>query len=88
MAARRTAAERRTDRRGRAVVADDVPPGMMWPEAGSGFEASPYSPAGRAQVSWRLLRGLPRWARITFAALTLAFFAFMLLAPLVQVVLH
>ena len=33
----------------------------MWPEKGSGFEASPYSPAGRAQQDWllsgRALRG-------------------------------
>ena len=28
----------------------------MWPEAGAGFEASPYSPAGFAQARWRLLR--------------------------------
>jgi hypothetical protein len=43
----------------------------MWPEPGSGFEASPYSPAGELQGMSRVTRGLgrrattPRWARVT-----------------------
>jgi hypothetical protein len=28
----------------------------MWPDDASGFEAHPFSPAGRAQASWWLLR--------------------------------
>jgi hypothetical protein len=32
----------------------------MWPEPGSGFEASPFSPAGQMQLRWTFLRGLRR----------------------------
>jgi hypothetical protein len=28
-------------------------PPIMWPEAGSGFEADPFSPAGMSQQIWR-----------------------------------
>jgi hypothetical protein len=38
----------------------DEPPPVMWPAADSGFEADPFSPAGRAQAMWRLLDGLRR----------------------------
>lgn len=30
----------------------------MWPAAGSGFEADPFSPAGTAQREWFLIRRL------------------------------
>lgn len=33
-------------------------PPIMWSPPGSGFEASPYSPAGRAQQMWALVGGL------------------------------
>ncbi|HEX2039122.1 MAG TPA: hypothetical protein VHF47_05225 [Acidimicrobiales bacterium] len=35
-----------------------VPPNVMWPGPGSGFEAHPWSPAGRAQETWRFARAL------------------------------
>lgn len=34
---------------------NDIPP-VMWPEAGSGFEANQYSPAGALQRGWRVVR--------------------------------
>lgn len=46
-----------------ARVPDDddlVPPHVMWPAAGSGFEANPYSPAGQAQRGWWLAQRLRR----------------------------
>lgn len=33
-------------------------PPIMWSPPGSGFEASSYSPAGRAQQTWAFVRGL------------------------------
>ena len=48
--------------RGQARVMGDEPP-VMWPSPGSGFEASPYSPAGRAQQMWTLVRGLSSTGR-------------------------
>lgn len=47
----------------RADVPDEndlVPPHIMWPGKGAGFEASPYSTAGTHQRSWWLLLGLGR----------------------------
>jgi hypothetical protein len=35
---------------------DDNTPPVMWSPPGSGFEASPYSPAGRIQGMWQLNR--------------------------------
>jgi hypothetical protein len=32
----------------------------MWPDDASGFEAHPFSPAGRAQASWWFLRRFGR----------------------------
>jgi hypothetical protein len=32
----------------------------MWPDAGSGFEADPFSPAGTAQREWLLTQALGR----------------------------
>lgn len=51
---------------------DDIPP-VMWSPPGSGFEASPFSPAGRAQTFHRFTRsasrrGQPKWVRITLWA--------------------
>lgn len=37
---------------------DGVPPHIMWPEPGSGFEAFPGSPAGQAQAGWLFTRRL------------------------------
>ena len=37
-----------------------IPPHIMWPDSDSGFEADPWSPAGRAQREWWLLQGLTR----------------------------
>ncbi len=46
---------------------DLIPPNIMWPAKGSGFEADPFSPAGSAQRGWWLLnaarRGRTRRAR-------------------------
>ncbi len=39
---------------------DAIPPNIMWPEAGSGFEASAISPAGGAKGQWGLVRSLRR----------------------------
>ena len=36
-------------------TSDETPP-IMWSEPGSGFEASPFSPAGRMQYLWWFLR--------------------------------
>jgi hypothetical protein len=38
---------------------DHTPP-VMWPEAGSGFEADPFSPAGMSQQIWRATGRRPR----------------------------
>lgn len=38
------------------------PPGVMWPEPGSGFEPSAYSPAGGEAQEARLLANA-RWRR-------------------------
>ena len=37
----------------------DGPP-VMWPGAGSGFEADPFSPAGTAEREWAFAQGLGR----------------------------
>lgn len=37
----------------------DEPP-IMWPAAGSGFEADPFSPSGMAQQEWVLASHLGR----------------------------
>ena len=58
---------------------DDFTPGhVTWPEEGSGFEASPWSPAGRAQQAWiwagnarRYPRSLPLWPLVAVPAATL-----------------
>jgi hypothetical protein len=39
---------------------DLVPPHIVWPANGAGFEASPYSTAGTHQRSWWVLKGLAR----------------------------
>lgn len=33
-----------------------MPPAVMWPEPGSGYEANQYSPAGQIQREWWLIR--------------------------------
>jgi hypothetical protein len=40
--------------------AEPSEPPIMWPEAGSGFEADPFSPAGQAQMRWNLFDTLHR----------------------------
>ena len=37
-----------------------IPPNIMWPEAGSGFEANQYSPAGTAQRQWWQIQRIGR----------------------------
>jgi hypothetical protein len=66
----------------------------MWPSSGSGFEASPFSPAGRAQALWRVViganvakrtrRGLPRWAIVATALFVVAVLVVPLLVTLAQ----
>jgi len=38
----------------------------MWPEAGSGFEADPFSPAGTTQRQWMMTQRMEgrRWGRL------------------------
>lgn len=56
---------------------DAIPPNIMWPEAGSGFDASAVSPAGGAKAQWGLVRSLTRGrtlprdrpSRLTFVVL-------------------
>ena len=35
-------------------------PPVMWPGAGSGFEADPFTPAGTAEREWAFAQGLGR----------------------------
>ena len=42
------------------AVSDCDEPPIMWPSAGSGFEADPFSPAGSAQREWFLARRFGR----------------------------
>lgn len=44
-------------------LSDASPPQIMWPESGSGFDASGFSPAGSAQKGWQLTQGLGRRSR-------------------------
>lgn len=44
----------------RVTQADPIPPHIMWPGPGSGFEAHPMSPAGRSMEGLRFLTGLRR----------------------------
>jgi hypothetical protein len=39
---------------------DLIPPNIMWPEKGSGFDPDPLSPAGAAQREWWLISRLGR----------------------------
>ena len=41
---------------GHSTVSDSDEPPIMWPSAGSGFEADPFSPAGTSQREWFLMR--------------------------------
>jgi hypothetical protein len=56
-------------------------PPVMWPEAGSGFEADPFSPAGMSQQIWRATGRRPRsraglWTvRIVCVVIAVAFIA-------------
>jgi len=68
---------------------DLVPPNIMWPGAGSGFEANPFSPAGRAQQEWQMLQRLdrlPRGVRLLLVAPFLALLAWALVAAVVDIV--
>jgi hypothetical protein len=59
---------------------DPTPP-VMWPDAGSGFEADPFSPAGMSQQIWRATGRRPKsrtglWIiRIIALVVALAFIA-------------
>jgi hypothetical protein len=64
-----------------APQSDPTPP-VMWPDAGSGFEADPFSPAGLSQQIWRATSGrrphsrTGRWiVRIVCVIIALAFIA-------------
>jgi hypothetical protein len=39
---------------------DLIPPNIMWPSKGAGFEADPFSPAGSAQRQWWLISAARR----------------------------
>ena len=60
---------------------DSAPP-VMWPDAGSGFEADPFSPAGLAQQQWTVMShaGGGRFTRIMMAIIVVVL-AISLLAP-------
>jgi hypothetical protein len=49
--------KRRPSRAAATGPAWNEEPPVMWPAAGSGFEASSFSPAGRAQQVWAFARG-------------------------------
>jgi hypothetical protein len=59
----------------------DLTPPVMWPDAGSGFEADPLSPAGMSQQIWIATGKRPRsrggrWAlRIVCVLIAVAFIA-------------
>ena len=57
----------------------------MWPAAGSGFEADPFSPAGTAQRQWLLIRRL-RYSRggMGFVWVILALLVAVLIAALLS----
>jgi hypothetical protein len=67
-------------RRDASVPADLTPP-VMWPDAGSGFEADPFSPAGMSQQIWIATGKRPRsrvgvWTvRVVCVIVALAFIA-------------
>lgn len=44
-------------------IEDPTPGHVMWPDKGSGFEASPWSPAGRAQQMWIIAGNLRRYPK-------------------------
>lgn len=44
-------------------VSDVAPPNVMWPDSGSGFNSSGFSPAGSAQRSYQFTQGLGRRRR-------------------------
>ena len=51
---------RPTARRHAVGAESDWTPPVMWPDAGSGFEADPFSPAGMSQQVWRVTGRRPR----------------------------
>ncbi len=63
------------------VLQDDLTPPVMWPDAGSGFEADPFSPAGMSQQIWIATGKRPRsrvgvWTvRVVCVIVALAFIA-------------
>jgi hypothetical protein len=61
---------------------------MMWPGPGNDYEASPYSPAGRAQTSWWFFRryGRTRSGRWVMRLLAVALVWGVIVRPLVEVV--
>jgi hypothetical protein len=52
-----------------------VPPHIMWPARGAGFEADPSSPAGQAQRGWWFLQRADRRAPLLTAVVAWAFLA-------------
>ena len=60
---------------------DLIPPHIMWPARGSGFEADPHSPAGQAQRTWWMLNSRRRRSRgFDLAVNVLAWMLLLLLA--------
>ena len=66
---------------------DLIPPNIMWPEAGSGFEADPYSPAGTAQRGWWMISALSKRQVRTRRLLALPILGFFVWG-LVEFVVH
>jgi len=51
-----------------------IPPNIMWPAKGSGFEADPFSPAGTQQRQWWMIQRLASGRRTRWIIwLSLAF---------------
>jgi hypothetical protein len=80
-----------------AIVPSDndlIPPQIMWPDAGSGFEANAWSPAGQSQRQWWFLRGLARGRRVPLrpalllAALPLAVIAVVALGSMLASIIR
>ena len=71
---------------------DLIPPHIMWPGKGSGFEADPFSPAGQAQRSWWALNAVRRRGPVAnvltmcVAWLFLAYLAYVVLGVFVRTV--
>jgi hypothetical protein len=74
------------------TASDLMPPNIMWPEQGSGFEADPFSPAGTAQRQWWLINRLGRrrgtrwiiWLSLAWVLGGVAFYAVSLVREMIR----